>query len=62
MAEVPPEGVVKTESTDKIPHHCWDMDPKTKARCTREKGHKGAHYDPYARASWDRPGTSWPAK
>ncbi|WP_406735337.1 hypothetical protein OG508_27985 [Streptomyces sp. NBC_01108] len=54
---------MKTESTDIITHCCWDMDPKTKARCTLPPGHRGEdHYDPYARASWDQPGTSWPAK
>ncbi|MCX4786442.1 hypothetical protein OG369_09690 [Streptomyces sp. NBC_01221] len=50
---------MKTESTDIIPCYCWNMDPRTKARCTLEPGHKGDHYDPYARPSWDRPGTTW---
>jgi hypothetical protein len=53
---------MKTESSRIITHCCWDMDPKTAARCALEPRHKGDHYDPYARPSWDRPGTSWPAK
>ncbi|MFE5096187.1 hypothetical protein ACFRCI_39105 [Streptomyces sp. NPDC056638] len=52
---------MKTESTDSITHVCWDMDPKTKARCTCPPGHKGDHYARFARPSWDRPGRSWQA-
>lgn len=35
---------MKTESTDVITHVCWDMDPKTKARCRRDPHHQGDHY------------------
>ncbi|SCF66765.1 hypothetical protein [Streptomyces sp. Ncost-T10-10d] len=50
---------MKTESTHLITHVCWDMDPKTKARCTRPPEHKGDHYARFVRPSWDRPGTTW---
>ncbi|MET7552048.1 hypothetical protein ABZS95_41545 [Streptomyces sp. NPDC005479] len=50
---------MKTESTDIITHVCWDMDPKTKARCRRDPHPKGDHYDPHTRPSWDHPGTTW---
>ncbi|MFI6729827.1 hypothetical protein [Streptomyces atratus] len=50
---------MKTESTDRITHCCWDMNPKTAARCTLPPGHKGDHYTPYTRPSWNRPGTTW---
>lgn len=39
---------MKTESTDVITHVCWDMDPKTKARCRRDPHHQGDHYPPPA--------------
>ncbi|MFG2627310.1 hypothetical protein [Streptomyces sp. NPDC048473] len=51
---------MKTESTDIISCYCWDKNPEGPGRCTDKPGHKGHHYDPYARSSWDRPGASWP--
>ncbi|MET7787240.1 hypothetical protein ABZS93_11520 [Streptomyces sp900116325] len=51
---------MKTESTDIITHVCWDMDPKTAARCRLKPKHDGAHYDPYQRPSLTHPGTTWP--
>ncbi|SFX13527.1 hypothetical protein SAMN02787144_1001615 [Streptomyces atratus] len=53
---------MRDEASDIIPCYCWDVHPQTSARCTREPGHRGDHHDPYARPSWDRPGTSWPAE
>ncbi|MER6103635.1 hypothetical protein ABT115_15255 [Streptomyces sp. NPDC001832] len=53
---------MRDESSDVITHCCWAMDPKTNARCTLPPGHKGAHYTPYVRRSWDQPGKSWLAK
>ncbi|MGY4901481.1 hypothetical protein [Streptomyces sp. 900116325] len=50
---------MKTESSDIITHVCWDMDPRTKARCRRDPQHKGDHYDPHTRPSWNHPGTTW---
>jgi hypothetical protein len=51
---------MKTESTDVITHVCWDLDPKTGARCRKDPHHKGdEHYDPHTRPSWDHPGTTW---
>ncbi|WP_392667792.1 hypothetical protein [Streptomyces sp. LN785] len=50
---------MKTESTDIITHCCWDMDPQTAARCRRDPGHEGDHYDPYTSLPWDDPGISW---
>lgn len=50
---------MRTESTDIITHVCWDMDPKTAARCRRSPHHEGDHYDPHTRRSWDHPGTTW---
>jgi hypothetical protein len=50
---------MRTESTAVITHVCWDLDPKTGARCRRDPRHKGDHYDPYTRDSWDHPGTTW---
>ncbi|MEU6014439.1 hypothetical protein ABZ826_10485 [Streptomyces sp. NPDC047515] len=53
---------MNTESTDIITHCCWDMHPKTSARCTLEPGHTGDHRDWHTRPSWDRPCVSWPAE
>ncbi|MFF9505464.1 hypothetical protein ACF1BU_18510 [Streptomyces sp. NPDC014724] len=53
---------MKTESTRIITHCCWDMDPKTYARCTLKPDHTGDHRDWYTRPSWDRPCVSWAAE
>lgn len=51
---------MKTESTDIITHVCWDLDPKTGARCRKDPHHKSnEHYDPLTRPSWNHPGTTW---
>ncbi|MFB7213566.1 hypothetical protein [Streptomyces sp. NPDC056255] len=44
---------MRDEASDIIPCYCWDVDPETYARCTREPGHTGDHYDPYHRPSLD---------
>ncbi|MFE7359241.1 hypothetical protein ACFU8Q_40775 [Streptomyces sp. NPDC057543] len=52
---------MRTESTELITHCCWDMDPKTAARCTLEPEHDGDHYTPHT-TPWNQPGISWPAQ
>jgi len=51
---------MKDAASDIIPCHCWDKHPQKHIRCTQQPGHRGDHFNPYARASWDQPGTRWP--
>lgn len=40
-----------------IPGHCWNEHPDGVGNCTLPPHHVGNHFNPYMRASWDRPGT-----
>ncbi|MFJ2093101.1 hypothetical protein ACIOEW_28090 [Streptomyces sp. NPDC087901] len=51
---------MKAPQVGTISGYCWDRNPRSAGRCVLNAGHRGDHYDWYARRSWDRPGAEWP--